>query len=791
MPKKSPLLEATMPPIDISAIMNQVLEMNNSKYLKVIRDNLHRHESQINHLMKQMHELEGEVADAQGDFHTSAGTVTSPRLDSGHGIAVPLPLGRPPVPVTLPGSPMYVTEQAVPVIQAPAAPIMRKAADRVDIAVQTSPRFAERVGVKSGLDGPISLRQGGKSLVLMVNASYRQTKVPMTPFGQIAQTMIQQIDPEEVDKLRDRLRQTEKAMSALETQFYNLEKAVINDGALRPYSARADLAGLILGGGPSSGRQAARYHGRRSPQDQEPPQPPTTGRYTTTPKAEQPPEQPTATVPIKTAPQPSGPPPTEPQRPPPQPSRPEQPSFQYKPWIGGSAPPEEPKVSNKMARGDALTIDPDFQQSQAIQEQQKPEEISIPRYEEQFRILREAIVELRTNIQILKVKSEQPVILPTPVIEPVVNEVQGSQADEIALRLLRRKVDTVHRDLEGQIQELRRELYEMMARPQERIVEKIVEVRPANYDEPRQLPSKAPEPQPPVRDINVELNIAKARAFLGDFDEDQILKITKLDPLPEIEAIPATRDRAPPIVETPLRPAVERPREEFRRPPPAPSASPRQPTRERPTVLGPLPAPGTAPEQQQAAVQQQPAATRPGGTEWVGREVPQEVSEMTVTAARQRDLILEAVMPYLVELKTDWQLQLDSTMDRLRCLEGTLPTKVDKEFVDAFFRKIRQTLQDTNERVMGVQSALNDRITQDQLDAKLDEVRAEPKFRESTVAGKTTLTCFVCGAKKTMPQGAPIQAPKRGQVFRGRAAVGVSQTPDYESSQLPPLVVQE
>jgi hypothetical protein len=174
----------------------------------------------------------------------------------------------------------------------------------------------------------------------------------------------------------------------------------------------------------------------------------------------------------------------------------------------------------------------------------------VQRYEDQLRILREPVVELRTNVQILKVKSEQPVVLPSAAAEP---EPQEQAVDEAALRMLRRKVDSAHRDLEAQVQEVRRELYEFMLRPQERIVERVVEVRTV-----QERPPERPREVAPVREIDVDLNMAKARAFLSKFDD--VLKVTKLADLPEAESL---RGASTPLVWDPLRPPA-RPPVEFR-----------------------------------------------------------------------------------------------------------------------------------------------------------------------------------------------------------------------------------
>jgi hypothetical protein len=614
-------------------------------------------------------------------------------------------------------------------------------------------------------------------MILVVNADIRPSSAVRT--GGSSTTIVQtQVNTEEVDKMRSRLDQFESSLSSVESQFYTMQKSLINDGAMRPYSARWDERQLSPG---RPKRREARHDGQMA-------RPPKDGA---TPSS-------TPSEPVETPPGESGDSEShnaaEPSKydKPPTPEKPATvtPAYKYRPYIPHEQNEhEEEKVeidhTPKVVHGDTVSIDPDFQQSQVMQEQQKPEEISIPKYEDQFRILREAVVELRTNLQILKVKSEQPVMMPMPVLEEVKPDVVEAPADDTGLRLLRRKIDGVSRDLEGQIHEVRRELYEFMARPRESVVERVVEVRQATDGTPKE--KRRPEREvAAVKDINVELNLARAKAFLGEYDENKLLRITKLDDVPNLDDQPEMLERSP-IVESPLQGLTLR-RDAKRTPtnPQSPRATPTSghPAREgtgQPVTPGQMGFAGYGPWFG--------PGMRPGtgAVDLQGHLVPQSVHDLTVVNARPRDEIVEILMPFLSELRSELILQIQSASDRIRDVESALPKKVDKEFVDAFFRKLRMALQEMNERVGSVSAALPDRVTKEELEERMEAFMGSmPRFQETTLAGKTSVTCLLCGSKRTGIVTTGIA--KRGHIYRGRAAVGSSQG-TYDNPNLPPLQV--
>jgi hypothetical protein len=173
--------------------------------------------------------------------------------------------------------------------------------------------------------------------------------------------------------------------------------------------------------------------------------------------------------------------------------------------------------------------------------------------------------------------------------------------------------------------------------------------------------------------------------------------------------------------------------------------------------------------------------------ETVGHDVPQPVAELKVRNATQRDVIIETVLPMIVELRSELRLQLDQALERIRCLEMQMPNKVDKEFLEAFFRKMRMAVQETNEKVASLQTTIAERLAKDEI----DEQNEAPRLSESAAGGKTAVTCLVCGSKRPVTVASGTGVTKRGRVYRGRTPVGYSIHPDYDDARLPPLRVGE
>jgi hypothetical protein len=152
---------------------------------------------------------------------------------------------------------------------------------------------------------------------------------------------------------------------------------------------------------------------------------------------------------------------------------------------------------------------------------------------------------------------------------------------------------------------------------------------------------------------------------------------------------------------------------------------------------------------------------------------------------------METIHPLLVELRSELFLPLDAALERVRCLELQMPNKMDKEFLDAFFRKIRQAVQETNDRVSSLQSAMADRAQKEDAEEKADDARAASQLGEANPRGRTAVTCLVCGSKRPVTMAPGIGITRRGHVYKGRVPIGSTPQPDYDNAALPPLRVEE
>jgi hypothetical protein len=148
-------------------------------------------------------------------------------------------------------------------------------------------------------------------------------------------------------------------------------------------------------------------------------------------------------------------------------------------------------------------------------------------------------------------------------------------------------------------------------------------------------------------------------------------------------------------------------------------------------------------------------------------------------------------MPLLAELRGDLRCQIEGATDRIRGLEDLLQNKVDKEFVEVFFRKLRIAVQEAKEKVAVLQNALAERTARDEIEQKLCEASGGVAQSGGLLGVRgSPVNCLVCGGRK--PAQAPgIVVTKRGGVFRGRAQIGPLAQPDWNDPQLPPLTIEE
>ncbi|OHT09513.1 hypothetical protein TRFO_21559 [Tritrichomonas foetus] len=622
------------------------------------------------------------------------------------------------------------------------------------------------------------------------------------------------INNEAVELLKERLDKFELSVSALESQFYDLEKTIINTGAMRPNSAIIDddkpfsshLYSRIqhrspLDGSPvntkriipsdftitpskeGSHHKHHKHHSNRSSkidlakiQNKLPQQTEQINEEHEKLFDDEPQEsEDVALIPFQPSSGNLGEEPTPNQN---------QGKTYYTQYIPGQqsaqVASEEPKVGLQFIGG--FSIDPDFDITQKTQPDTvfDPEDLTISKYERQFRLLREAVVELRTDIQILKVKSNQP-----PPILPYSENAKTEQKDELetersidesTLRNLRRKIDLKLEDYESQISEIRRELYEHLNKPPEKVVEIVKEIHTITKPPEDEKEEVKKEPPPPPKDINVELNLVNAIKMLSDTQHKNIISIHKLELPPEVpeHSNPPTRQ---PIIEKPPTEQVYKPSANIvhNLPPPTKDVPSNDNENAKPQDFPPIPPPAPTP-----LMQREPN---------VGHEVPQIVKDMRVLNAMPKKDMLELLMPFLYELRSELMINIDSNTERIRCIEDQIGQKVEKEFIDTFFRKIRVAVQDADSKATKAINSLVDKITSEDLENRIQELIRQMGAQETTVAGKTNFTCLFCGSKKSTVSKVGGGILDRGKIFKGRATR--QSLPTNEASQLPPLSEDE
>lgn len=436
-----------------------------------------------------------------------------------------------------------------------------------------------------------------------------------------------------------------------------------------------------------------------------------------------------------------------------------------------------------------FTIDPDPESMKPPETQVViPEDLTLPKYERQLRLLREAVVELRTNIQILRVKTDQPVIIqPTENIEPEKEKEKENTVDEQTLRALRKKIELTFEDYASQIADIRRELYLHLEQPPDRIIEVRTEVqtieKPKEDEDANKQQNGKPAPQAP-KDINVDLNLSKAIEMLADTQHKSVISIHKIELPPEVkehkDLVQRIQQNNPIIEDSHHQNGQIKPTSDLLQPPP---------TNENNNINGGGGNQQDADQNIDYSVLPPPASTPLiTSVKNEGHFVPQIVQDMRVLNAMPKKDMLELLMPFLYQLRSELLLNIDSNAERIRCLENSVQSKVEKEFIESFFRKIRMAVKEADDKAMKACNSLFDKVSKQDLEDRVQELLKQIGTQETTVAGKTSYTCLFCGAKKTVLSKSSA-AMDKGKIFKGRATRQSLQSSDL--SQLPPLSENE
>ena len=183
------------------------------------------------------------------------------------------------------------------------------------------------------------------------------------------------------------------------------------------------------------------------------------------------------------------------------------------------------------------------------------ETIAIPRYDEQFRIMRDALVDMRTNQQILKQRTEE------KFAQVIQKQMSMATADKLLdssqLNQFKKGIDSKLVEYESEFSNLRQELYQFMKDRPERIIERVKEVvvekpEEAKPEKKKKKPKKKQEeapPPPPPPEIDIDLQIKKKKKLIGEIESPRIFDVRPMDlQTKEIESDSGSEDT--PIIDS-------------------------------------------------------------------------------------------------------------------------------------------------------------------------------------------------------------------------------------------------
>ncbi|KAK8893658.1 hypothetical protein M9Y10_022085 [Tritrichomonas musculus] len=137
-----------------------------------------------------------------------------------------------------------------------------------------------------------------------------------------------------------------------------------------------------------------------------------------------------------------------------------------------------------------------------------------------------------------------------------------------------------------------------------------------------------------------------------------------------------------------------------------------------------------------------------------GRHVPQSIHEFNVTNAEPvKEAIETMVLPYIIEMRSEFQKKVDTALEKSRLTEEMILNKVDKEFVNDFFRKMRMTLVELKNQIDEVKSSVPDKVTHEELQSLATDLYKSVTKDQTTTVGTKSYRCLFCGAPKQNVSG--------------------------------------
>jgi hypothetical protein len=372
--------------------------------------------------------------------------------------------------------------------------------------------------------------------------------------------------------------------------------------------------------------------------------------------------------------------------------------------------------------------------------------LTIPKYDDQLRIIREAIVELRSTLNAMRSKANDAIFLPGHTAVSRADQLSDLQASgagesadspENAVRLLRAALQAHVDDADRSIAQLRKELYTYMARSvQERGPRRADPDKPQPVGRPHALDSSHRLTPPSRRTSGTPTRPDYAEPSSPHRD---------LHPPDSLPPEPDSPPASPKLVDdVPVGPINK----------PPPSVVPPQPTPglvPAPTPwLRPAPAPAPVPGPVSESVETAPAR-RPGPQPHVVR---QEIDDIhVINATPEQQAVLDAIVPVFRLMQAQMTSVIEAACDHAHRAEVIATGKVDKDFVNDFFQKIRLRMIEIHKQVDGLKQQLPERVTREELKDYATEIFQSVSRETSATAGRVSYNCLFCGQQRSQVSG--------------------------------------
>lgn len=135
--------------------------------------------------------------------------------------------------------------------------------------------------------------------------------------------------------------------------------------------------------------------------------------------------------------------------------------------------------------------------------------------------------------------------------------------------------------------------------------------------------------------------------------------------------------------------------------------------------------------------------------EFYERPVPQALREVTVTNIEPAKIVFQTmVLPYLIDVRKELQAKVDKALELSRLAHEIVRNKVDKEFVNDFFGKIRIKINELRTMIDEVKNSNMCKVTQEELQNVTAELYKSISKEQTTMIGATSYKCLLCGALK-------------------------------------------